>query len=442
MAGGERGHGLEVLPERVPASSTDIIFGMDHEKDPQGSQGCILCFFKGRLDAERLAKAANLTLEAEPLLRYGFVNDRDHPYWKKVEDRDLDECLEVYGGSDEGMKRFLLEVVDPSRAPQVRLGLFRSERDILCLKVNHIAVDGGGAIQYLYLLAETYRELGRDPAFRRPRGKAIRPGPRLVLREVGPLEPLKALPRLRIPAPALRIRGCGDDRSSIRIAYRQISPERLMVLRAFAKERGATINDLLVAAFARAAFSLNRTPYGEEYRFEVPVNLRRYLPPSSGMTICNLAAVYFINLDNRLETYEETLARVRARMEEAKGDGVELAEMMLLELVTIPGPFIIRNIMGRGQLATTRPTITNLGVVDEQKADFGVDLEEVRDLAPPIFPPNYMISALTYRQRMSFSLVFYPSAVPDGHMERFLDAFMDELPGKEMRSEPRAFKGA
>jgi NRPS condensation-like uncharacterized protein len=416
---------------RIPSSSTDKVFGLDLEREPRGGQGCVLVFFAGKVDAERMRRAAELSLTAEPHLRYAFVNDGSRPYWSFVEEAELEPVLEVHQTGGEALKRFLTAQGDPGKPPQVRLGLFQAERDILCLRVNHIAVDGGGAVQYLYLLAQIYREIAKDPAYCPPPGDAARPGPRKVLKAVGPLPPLKALTHMRIPAPALVMEEVGTDRSELCILYRQIGRERMALLRAFAKQHGATMNDLLVAAFARAMFSAWEMPEGKEYRLEVPVSLRRHLPPSERRTICNLTAAYFLELDRREESYAETVARTHAGLEKAKKENVELAEMMLLELITIPGTFLMRGIMERGDLSEVRATLSNLGVVDEALLDFGVEVSEVRDLAPPLFP----LTALTFRERMSFSLVFYPKAVAEGSMEKIMERFLAELPGTELGTE-------
>jgi NRPS condensation-like uncharacterized protein len=68
--------------------------------------------------------------------------------------------------ADPGLFNFMVDPVLPEEAPQVRVGLFRSGDDTMCIRSNHLALDGGGAIHYLALLSSTYRELEKDPLYR------------------------------------------------------------------------------------------------------------------------------------------------------------------------------------------------------------------------------------------------------------------------------------
>jgi NRPS condensation-like uncharacterized protein len=211
------------------------------------------------------------------------------------------------------------------------------------------------------------------------------------------------------------------------------------LIRSYAREKGATMNDVILTAFSRSIFTICDLPFDQPSRIEVPVSLRRYLPHSSERTICNLAAAYFLNIDRKeAEEFEGTLARVHEKMMKEKNNCVELAEMFLLELVTMPGMFLIRSIMGGKQFNSTRPTLTNLGIVDHKLADFsGTPLLEVREVGPMLFPPNFMIGTISFKDRMTFSLTFYDSAVDVTYMERFFDLFVNELPGRELGFESR-----
>jgi NRPS condensation-like uncharacterized protein len=413
-----------------------MVMGMEYENDPHGSQGCLIAYFRGRVDRDRMENAVRLTLMAEPILRYRYVFDPGRPYWEEVEDADQDECFSrrPRSSDDQELFAFMRDPVEPSRAPQVKVCLFQSEKDALCIKVNHIAIDGGGAIQYLFLLASLYRELGRDPRHRPRAAAAIRKGPQDVLREVGPLPALAAIPKMTVPAPTLGIPATGGDRSKVSYLFGQIGPERARLLRAYAKGRSVTMNDLFLTAFCLAIFSAREAPVGQSCRVVVPVNLRRYLPPGEERTICNLAAGYFPTLDRREgEDFATLLQRAHVIMEAEKNNQVELAEMLLLGLITRPGIPLIRMVMGRQRFQATYPTLTNLGVVDPELADFGETvLEEVREVGPVLFPPNFMIGAISFRERVTFSMSFCSSAVDPDYMERFLRAFLEELPGREL----------
>jgi NRPS condensation-like uncharacterized protein len=420
------------LPIRVPSTSIDQIMSM--ENDTMDGQARILVYFRGHVDEERLARAVRLSIEAEPILGYRFVNDPRRPYWQRVDEKDWVSIFSMTerSPSDPELYEFMVDPVLPERAPQVKVGLFRSEDDLLCIRTNHMIVDGGGGIQYLALLSSIYRELEKDPLYRPRVNPSGRPGPRQVLKQVGLLSAIRALPKTRVPGAAWGVKRTSDDLSKKTFMIRQIGPERLSFLRSYAREKGVTLNDVLLTAFCRSLFVICDPPMNQRLRVEVPTNLRRYLPAERAGAIGDISAVYFIAIDRRNDqNFEETLKRVHREMDKKKKDRTELAEMLLLELVLLPGIAFVKRMKELAIFKIAHPVLSNLGVIDPGAVDFGtIPVEDVRPMGPTQFTPNIGLGVSTFRQRMTLSLSYCSSAMDPKTMDRFLELFLDQLPGR------------
>ncbi|NYT11834.1 MAG: hypothetical protein GKC03_04690 [Methanomassiliicoccales archaeon] len=425
------------LPQRIASSSIDQIMNLG-TVDMDG-QARILVFFDGHVDEGRLARAARLTIEAEPMLGYRFVDDRWRPYWQLVDEKDwssfftMVECLP----SDLDLFDFMIEPVLPEKAPQIRVGLFRSDCDILCIRSNHVAIDGGGAIHYLSLLASLYRELEENPHYCPKANTSGRQGPRQVLKQTGLLPAIRALSRIQKPGSGWGISRISDDLSRQTLTIRQIGPERLAIIRSYAREKGVTMNDVLLTAFCRSLFIICDPPLNRRLRVEAPTNLRRYLPEGREKIISDISAVYFLTIDRRDdESFEETLQRVHQDMDKKKRDRVELAEMLLLELALLPGTFFLRKLKEYTNFKIAHPALSNLGMIDPEAVDFGhVPVKDLQMLGPTLYPPNIGMGVSTFRQTMTLSLSYCDSAIEANIMDRFLNLFLDELPGEHVASD-------
>ncbi len=424
------------LPERLPSTSIDRFMSLGN--DFMDGQARILVCFDGHADEGRLAEAVRLTLIASPELAYRYVDGGHRPYWQQVDEKDRRPLfhMAISPLSDPRFYQFITEPLLPENAPQVRAGLFRWENDVLCIRSNHMALDGGGAVRYLALLASIYKELGKDPHYIPNATTAGRQGPRHVLKEVGLLNAIKALPRIDLPGRAWGVPRTGEDNTQGTFTVTQLGPEWLNFMREYTRERKVTINDVLLTGFCRSLFEICDPPVGKRLRVEVPVNLRRYLPRVQADTVSDLSAIYFLNVERREnETFDQTLDRVHRQLDGKKNNRVELAELVLLELFTAPGPWFFKQLKAAFGFKVAHPVISNLGVIDSEVVDFGgPGVKDVHFIGPLLYPPNIGVGVYTFRGRLNLSLNYPSSAVDHRIMEHFLDRFLKELPGPVVRS--------
>jgi NRPS condensation-like uncharacterized protein len=425
------------IPAHLPAPAQDVmnyLFRGQHDEQIR----CILAL-DGRLDAARMARAVRLTLDAEPVLGCRFVEHSWRPYWERRDDLDhLPLCSVVEAQDASALERergrFLFAPLDVRAGPLVRAGIFRGQADTLCVKVHHVAADGLGTIQYMARLAHLYRELDSNPDYRpepnlKPRGQSQ------VFRRMGLTGLLVGLRQFPRVASAWGPQSSASDLSGRAFAIRRIGPERLRMLKTYAHERGAGMNDLLLAAYYRALFALSHPPVGSRCVMTVPVDMRRYLPADQAVSICNLSNVVQIAIPYQCATtFDETLRQVHTAMQALKSSAPGVAMGLLCEATLLPGfaaaqslwRVIIKRVTTVGRMA---PFFSNVGVIPDEHVDFGdVAVVDAVGLGMIMFPPALMLSASTFREVLTLATGYCDTAMSRDTMERLMDTFVSELP--------------
>src|SRR5689334_18119186 len=132
---------VSTIPARIPAPALDqLAFLFSPLSD--GQLRCVLRL-NGHLDAERLARAFRLSLDAEPVLGCRFVRHRGRCAWERRADLDcLPLCQTVDCAAtdalDHELQHFLLAPMDPMAGLVATARLLRADSDTLAVKLHHL----------------------------------------------------------------------------------------------------------------------------------------------------------------------------------------------------------------------------------------------------------------------------------------------------------------
>jgi NRPS condensation-like uncharacterized protein len=393
--------------------------------------------FEGRVDAKRMAQAVRLTLDAEPVLGCRFVPAPRRPYWERRSDLDRLSLCRVIETNDveRALWDWIATPLDPSSDPAVQARLFCSDRDTLCIKMDHVAADAGGTKEYAYFLAHTYRELAANPSYAPAPNLHGDRGMGQVFKRVGPRMLFAAWRRRDSVAPLWGFPSSRSNLGDRAFAVRRIDSVRFDAIKAYAHSDDASINDVLLAAEFRALGALLQPPPGERFALQVSVDLRRYLPSGEAGAIANLASALFPVLEWAPETpFEHTLVQARDTMNVFKAQGPGLGSALYLQLGASVLGFarleeMVRREMVKGaEAGKSHPFLSNLGLLDERKLRFGEPLSDAFLVGPVLYPPGFMLSASTFRELMLLTCGFCDAAKNQSTYERFFDLLMHELP--------------
>ena len=350
----------------------------------------------GRLDAEALAAAVELSAATVPLVGCGFAGGDRRPRWVPRPGA-LHEVVRVVERTPPD--DVLAASVDVERGPQLTITLVRDgDRDTLCAVVNHMLCDAADFMRYLAGLNRLY---GAIVAGRVPEPEPWRPrGSRAALSGLGPVRRWHAL-RSRFDAYDEGTAGApgrpefrhGDGPAHL-LTW-EVPEETFTAARAAAKRRGATANDLLLAAFAHAWAVSTGTS-----RVTLPstIDVRPFLAPGREPGITNLSSNALCSVDVAPgSSVLGLLPQVTAQMAVHKrGDGA-LRSVMMWDLAVAALPYRYLSSHFTRLLTFPAVTFTNMGVLAEPTVDFGVPVRAAH-LSTAVKPsPFFQLSVSTFR---------------------------------------------
>jgi len=426
---------------RIPANSVDralSFLGLIRDISIQ-----LELEFAAPLDRGRLFRAFRLLLDAEPVLGCRLVPHWRRPYWEPVEP-SARRVLEV-ARSRSDYEAFKRRPLDLAHRPPIRACLLGSEAgDRLLLKIDHRATDAGGLLEVAAMVSRIYDRLADDRAYR---PEPNREGSRSMWQVLRRL-PLRA--HLRILADFFRTTAAylwrrrtltlalpsgGADGPTCHVS-RTIPAEQARRIAEFGRNRGATINDVMLAAFFRALARVGGHDGRAQLRAVTTVSHRRYLPGGLGEAITNLCGMEYPNLGTELGgDLDATVERVRAITRRRKAGYPGLSDYVGLAplfAVGIPQALMMRvagALIRQGTRAGGIPhSLSNVGRIDPAAVSFdGLAPVGARILPGSSRPPHLFTCLSGYAGKLFLAAsVFEPQREL---VERFFDRILAELEG-------------
>jgi NRPS condensation-like uncharacterized protein len=417
------------------------LYAMSSLLDPQIG---LVISSDNRFNEKNLAKAIRLSLDAEPHLGCRFVPEWWEAYWERIEDLNSDIFFSTKSTSDpnDDIVKFLAEPINYLKGPQVKTLLLRGDRDILCIKVSHLAMDAWGVKEYVYLLSSIYRTLQSNPDFvpvpnlsgsRSMRQISscfdfsghlgiIRRGFRDLISSLFTQNPYTFPSEMAEPSGrTFVIRHFGTEISS-----KMLTSARLL---------SATINDFVMALLLNALYHVSNSADSSVLSLVVTADLRRHLPEGRKSPLSNLSGWVFPQIGSRPgNNIQDTCQLVRDVMNNLKSDYIGLGVFPLLTLTNKLLPLawaknifeiISAKALEQGKVA---PSFTNMGRIDDVKLDFGnIEIKEAF-LLPPIVKPPYWAAGLSgYKNTLTLSSGFCSSGIEINRVERMFDHVFKEI---------------
>lgn len=375
----------------------------------------------------RLSLALRLLVDLEPILGSRLVRGIWSARWERLTPACLDALtIEVSGEEDSfyGIRR------DPCAGPQLAARLVGRR---LILKVSHLAADAGAVRALGYRLAALYQ--GHDD-------RRVSLGDRGSARLKGLLHPRHWGPHLFTAARELRalgwpLRGAGllegmvgDEHFQLRTLH--LSADRVEGLRAFAKARGATLNDLVAAGLLRALARLQGSH--RPLRLLNTVDLRRYLTDERALPTCNLSAFMGIVPGELGPELAATVLRTREWTGTLKGGRPGAWYLLtwgpLLRLLPFSlGVACMREYLRHSiESGRTPPVFTNMGLLDAARLDFGEPGLRAAWMVLPLFrPPATGCGLSGFKGSLTLTQGFSGGPAVAARVEAWHRAFDQEL---------------
>ena len=299
-----------------------------------------LCMFRiefsGRMDVEALKEAITLSKGTLPHIACGFTLSKAIPCW---DDRGYTGVDMVVTEAEEvdleaQANRFFNAPFDYLNGPQLKTLVVRREGgDMFCGILNHLITDIGGLKEYLHILSLLYTAVvrGEEPPKQACLPRDIKP----VLKRFSLGEKWKALTAKHEGV----FRGTEKEKHGVDFKcdnptqYRErriLADGHFQDVKQFSRTHGVTINDLLMAAFARAyAAKTGRT----KLFLPSTIDLRQELPPGSPIGLGNYSTDVICEIDVKEgDPLEDTAKQVSKNMKEIKSQRNWLKHIIMLNL--------------------------------------------------------------------------------------------------------------
>jgi NRPS condensation-like uncharacterized protein len=384
--------------------------------------------FEGPLERERLGRAVERLIQAEPLLGSRFA-EGDAPSFRPVEGLTLSDLLVSRpGGAGEPETTLGIPGPDAIEGPMIRITHLFSGFDTLVLSINHTLCDARGMKHIAALLARFYREPeapfpAPDPGSRGFSGLLVRFGPaelRTARLAAGETSRIWGVPM-------------GRARSGTRLISRTLPHGIFDSVHAWCRARGFTLNDLFLAAYYDAL-----SPFRGDTCGHLPVlssmDLRRLAPGT--IAECANGSVAFEVWIPPFDSPESLVEVVHSVMATHKRDRTGLGVALRQQEDFAEGFSAVRNRLRELEEFGTRkeekmsPFFSNTGILSPEHLDFGGP--GVRDacILPPVeYPPGFGLAVSTFSGRITLSAGFCSDALPGSRAEAILarmEAFIRE----------------
>lgn len=266
------------------------------------------------INLETLKTVLICFFEKAPVLHSRFVDNKVSPYWEVMPYR-IEDVITVKHSDNvtEDIDRFLTQYIPPESDLQMKVGVFYYEgKTALCMVENHMCMDGGDFKYFIKSFCKAfseYEEKGISPL-------NLREGTRSydsVYTDFSKTQEKMARNLYRnVCAKDTHKFPLTESKESDRsfIARRRISEETFLKLKTVGKAHGATVNDMLVAAYFYSLYELAGYGEDESVTISCAIDLRRHMKDDEGQGVTNHTAFMQCNIPRRGRNIFETLQYV------------------------------------------------------------------------------------------------------------------------------------
>lgn len=384
-----------------------------------------------RIDIEALKTVLICFFEKAPVLHSSFTDNRISPYWT-VKDYHINDVLSVKEVDEAALadeiNAFLVQYIPPEASIQMKAAVFfHGEKSTLCLVENHMCMDGGDLKYFMNALCENYNAFinaGKSPI-------ALRTGTRSY---EAVYEDFSATERKIAKSLYKNInRKDGHafpltpdtQRDSSFIARRKLSAETFERLRAAGKQRGATVNDMLLTAYFDALYKIANFSPDDEVSISCAVDLRRHIKDNSDQGVTNQTAWMQCRVPKLGGSIFETLESVKASSAAFKRDPfLGLHGLPLLSLGYKILPLAASEEIIKVGYANPLIAMSNIGVLDSRK--LALEGHEPTDgfMSGAVkYKPYVLLSATSLRKELTLSMCVRGNDADRAVVERFFDLY-------------------
>lgn len=391
--------------------------------------------FCSLLDYEALKKAVAVLVNKIPIFKCRYYKNLFISEWREIPGFTVDNIIslvETDGNAEEISETFLTQKLDERKEAQIKVLVVRCKgRDTLNILKNHMIMDGSDIKLFLSLLAEIYTDIKRGGS-----GdidvKNGRRGEEQLYRDFSAkeLEETKGLisyskkqkDKIQFPYEKKGKAGCTP-----RILRQIVPSDTFFKMKAKCKEKGYTLNDLVVACFYRAMYSITAIPQDQSLAVPCMIDLRKYMNDKQSEGFTNLTSMIVCHIGNDIGgDIFETLEKVKKSLDSLKNDYPGLHGLPLLKNVFRFTPFALAKFLIGTFFKNPLTGISNIGIIPEYS--FDGHIPSYLYLTGSIkYSPYIQLALTTYKNEITFTVASYCTPKDIETVKEFYRLIMKEI---------------
>ncbi len=387
------------------------------------------------INIEALKTVLVCFFEKAPVLHSSFTDNRIHPYWT-VKDYNINDVLTVREVEEENLSeeidRFLMQYIPPEADIQMHVAVFNhGGKSVLLIVENHMCMDGGDLKYFVKSLCKNYNEYienGISPTHLRTGTRSYES----VYEDFSATEKRMAK-KLYKNINSKDNHGFPFTSNSIQdksfIARRKIPAEKFDLIRAAGKKHGATINDMVLAAYFYSLYELAGFSPNESVSISCAIDLRRHLKDDEGQGVTNHTAWMQCKVPKRGDDIFKTLEYCVKSSNEFKHDHfMGLHGLPLLSFGYKAMPLSISEEVIKIGYANPLLAMSNIGILEVDK--LALEGHEPTDglMSGAVkYKPYALLSLTSIRKEMTLSMCCRGNEEDKKKINEFFDLIIKNL---------------
>lgn len=334
-------------------------------------------YYDGHIDEAVFTKALAHMIDGVPVLHSRYCSGLIKPHWE-VCDYEPEELLTVRQSEDfeTDTFRFFDQVIPADSKLQFRAELlYCGDKSAVLLLINHMCFDGGDYAYFMNTLCASYNRLLEGEPL--PEVKNGSRAYHMMYEGMGEEErrKVKGLYRnISATSEKHHLPYAKRSRDDAQIfVRRKIEPELFNRMKAAGKRDGATVNDVLQAAFIRSLYEICRVPERDSIHVSNMFDLRVHIPDAHKITgLTNHTGYIQCAVDNNEPSMHEMVKKVSKCMTKAKADPYAgMYGIPLLKLAYTIFPELLAKTAIRIGYKNPQFSISNIGVLKGEMLSLG-----------------------------------------------------------------------
>ncbi len=392
-------------------------------------------YYESTLNENALREAFTILVTKIPVLRSRYVANPIKPYWRitpHVNSDNFFSFIEV-DDLDAAAESFLNTSFPAQSDYQLRVLLARSNgKDVLCVLVNHMCFDGADFKYFNKKVAECYSNI----VMKNLHTVDIKAGSRSdgQLYDSFNDEDKKSAYRLTANASAAASYAQfpydtygSTDRQMI--VKRKIARATFLKIKEKGKVSGATLNDIILAAYFRAFYKIAGRDPEEALTIANMIDLRRHISTGDTAGLTNMTGMFMCAIDRLGADIFETVGIVREALKATKKDRfIGLHGVPLLKLAFSIFPHFLAETCIKIGYKNPLLGMSNIGIIEDKMLIMGgVKLIDAFMTGATKYKPYIQLALTTFREEITFTVAVKANNNDRKRIERLLISVEDEL---------------